>query len=174
MGVCGGQPDREHVRGQIYWKFKRLAKPTALRACGLLDWPDCWVALDLAVLSLRVCAELCCQQILLLWSCIHNWFSLLLLHCPPKTLRDKAINTQLQHLTPTLFPLPAADSPQACNYIFSFKWVKHRHTGQHTHQWCCHCKCWCPEWCSGSGYNNSFQLAVARNLLFIYAVKVSF
>lgn len=47
-------------------------------------------------------AELCCQQILPLWRCIHNWTASLLLHCPPETLWDKAINTRPQHLTSTL------------------------------------------------------------------------
>lgn len=37
----------------------------SLWARGLLDMLDCCV-------SLRVCAELCCQQILLLLRCIHN------------------------------------------------------------------------------------------------------
>ncbi len=83
-----------------------------------LIWPCRWY----------VRAELCRQQILLLWRCIHNWTALLL-HCPLETLRDTAINTQPQHLTAT-FPCSCCweSTSMWLHFLFKVNYIRCWHT----------------------------------------------
>lgn len=65
MDLCAGASGRQRVRGQIYWKFKSLINPTALRACSLLLaglWNRPWFGHTAAacVLSSAVSRFCCC------------------------------------------------------------------------------------------------------------------
>lgn len=101
----GNVSEGRFIENSRSWPASQLCRHVACRTGRTVESPLIWLRCRC------VCAELCCQQILLLWRCIHNWFALLcLLHCPPETLEDKAINPQLQHLTTTFLSFCCLES----------------------------------------------------------------